>query len=256
MFGRYAIPNITLMLIVCQVGMFVVVQRDPGMWERMVLIPSKVIDGEIYRLFSFLIIPPGTILIWALFFWYLFYLMGTALEGFWGTFRYNLFLLIGYIATVASGFVTPGAIVSNGFLEGTVFLAFAYLNPNFELLVMFILPVRIKWFALLTWIIYTHQFIFGEWSTRLTVASAVLNFFMFFGSEIWYRARMGQRRMAGQARRFAERPPEFLHQCDVCGITDKTHPDMDFRYCSKCSGDQCYCTEHIRDHEHVVESAD
>jgi len=249
--GRFAIPNLTLFIIVGQVAVFVAMQQDARILERIALVPGSVLAGEVYRLLSFLVMPPVTAPIWAFFFWYLFYLMGTALEGYWGTIRYNLFWLIGYVATVGTGFITPDAVVSNWFLQGTVFLAFAYLNPNFELRVMFILPVKIKWFALLTWIGFVLGFVSGGWSERLTIGSAVANFLVFFGADIWARAKHGQRHMTGQAKRFAVRPAAFIHKCHVCGMTEKTNPGMDFRYCSKCSGDLCYCTDHIRSHEHI-----
>lgn len=250
-FGRYAVPNITLILIMGQVLMFIAVHSQPALFENMWLVPAKVMDGDIHRLFTFMIMPPTTHLLWAFFFWYLFYLVGTALEVFWGTFRYNVFLLIGYLATVVTGFVTPDQPVTNSFLEGTVFLAFAYLNPHFELRLMFILPVRIKWLAMFAWSMYLLRFVGGSLSVKLTIAASVLNFFVFFGSDVLYQMKSGQRHMAGQAKRFAQRPPEYFHKCEVCGITDKTDPKMDFRYCSQCSGDHGYCTDHIRDHEHV-----
>ncbi len=81
----------------------------------------------------------------AFFFWYLFYLMGTALERSWGTFRYNVFLLIGYVDTVGVAFIVPDVPANNAFLQGSVFLAFAYLFPDFVMYIFFILPVKIKW---------------------------------------------------------------------------------------------------------------
>lgn len=210
-----------------------------------------MLDGEVYRLLSFLIMPPGDAIIWAFFFWYMFYLMGTALEAFWGTFRFNIFLLTGYLATIAVSFITPDSMVGNGFLQGSVFLAFAYLNPDFKILLAFIFPVKIKWFALLTWAFFVLTIVFGGWHQRLNAIAGTLNFFLFFGSEVYSRIASGQRFMASQAKRFGQKPPEFMHKCATCGITDADDSNMDFRYCSKCSGDLCYCSEHLRSHEHV-----
>jgi hypothetical protein len=252
-FQRFAVPNVTLLLIVGQVVTFGLSHRDPLLMERIGLVPAKVLDGEVYRLATFLFMPPGGMIIWALFFWYLFYLMGTALELFWGTFRYNLFLAIGYVATVAAAFATPNDIAGNWFLQGSVFLAFAWLNPRFTLNIFFVLPVQIRWLAMLTWIGFGFTFIFGTWSARMSVAASVLNFFVFFGKDVLYRAQSGQRQMAQQAKRFAERPPEYYHQCAVCGITDTSDPEMDFRYCSKCSGDLAYCSEHLQSHDHITD---
>lgn len=250
-FGRFSIPNLTLILIFGQVCTYVLCQQDETIWERIALVPAKVLDGELYRLLTFLVTPPGGGLFWIAFFWYLFYLMGTALEHHWGTFRFNIYLLIGYVATVAVSFLTPDSPVSNDFLEGSVFLAFAYLNPNFEVMLAFLIPVRIKWFALITWGFFVVTIVFGDWSDRLNATAGVLNFFLFFGPDVFYNIRSGRRFMASQAKRFGQRPPAFTHKCHVCGLTDKDDRDMDFRYCSQCSGELCYCSEHLRNHEHV-----
>lgn len=252
-FGSFAIPNLTAYLILVQVAAFIIVQSNPLFAERMLLIPQEVIDGEVFRLLTFLMVPPSSSPLWAFFFWYLFYVMGTALERYWGTFQFNLYLLIGYVATVAAAFVTPEWAASNGFLQGSVFLAFAWLNPDFVLHIMFIFPVRIKWFALLTWIGFFLTLIVSPWPVRLALIASVLNFLVFFGADIRYRITSGHRHMQSQARRIVERPPEYLHKCVTCGITDTSHPQEDFRYCSKCTGDVAYCSEHLRDHSHIVD---
>jgi hypothetical protein len=253
--GRFALPNLTLFLIVGQVLVYTITQVRPRALENIQLVPAKVLEGDIWRLFTFLVQPPETIPIFAFFFWYLFYLMGTALEHQWGVFRYNVFLLIGYVATVAAAFLVPQATASNVFLEGSVFLAFAYLYPNFELYLFFILPVKIKWFAMFAWIGYFLQFAYGDWSTRAMIAASVLNFFVFFGRDVLDRIHGGRRRMAWQAKQIANQAKPF-HRCMVCGITDKSHPQMEFRYCSQCAGACGYCTEHIRNHEHVTQQKD
>jgi hypothetical protein len=262
--GRFAVPQITLGLIACQVIIFVAdIVLDPGapkpFSERFLLIPEKVLAGEVWRLVSFLVLPPtvGSLSTWtilcSLMFWYLFYLMGTALERTWGTFHYNVFLLLGYVATVAVSFIVPNEAASNAFLEGSVFLAFAYLYPDFELYIFFILPVKIKWLAMLGWIGYGLTLIFAQdWMTRLMVLASVFNFFVFFGTEVVQRVRSGQRRMKTQAAHRSVRQPAYHHRCVVCGITDRSDPTMEFRYCSKCAGSQCYCMDHLRAHEHVT----
>lgn len=257
-FGRFAVPNVTIGVIVLQVMVFVLM-HVPGpdganggeALKGLQFIPQKVLEGEVWRVVTFLAVPPLTNLIFAFFFWYLFYLMGTALEHYWGTFRYNVFLLIGYVATVGAAFAVPEVPATNAFLEGSVFLAFATLCPNFVLYIFLVLPVRIKWLALLTWIGYGLAVLFGPWQIRVVVLASAANYFAFFGRDIWLRMRVGRRHMSRQISRFTKKEPEFYHECAVCGITDRTHPQMDFRYCSDCDGNYCYCSEHLRNHEHV-----
>ncbi len=248
-FRRHGIPNITVYLILGQVLFFVFAMSGRFMLERVVLIPSSVVAGEWWRLITFLFIPPLTNPIFAFFAWYLFYLMGTALEGHWGAFRYNLFLLIGYLVTVAVSFLFPYYPATNIFIGGSVFLAFAYLYPDFQLYIFFILPVKIKWLALITWIGYAYQILVGSWSTRLLVLASISNYLLFFGRDIYLSVKTGNRRMVAQARDITGRKEAF-HKCAVCGVTDISHPQMEFRYCSECGG-LGYCKEHIFNHEHV-----
>ncbi len=254
--GFLAVPNVTLGLIVCQAFAYflTLTPRDvdgENPLVRLFLIPNLVLAGEVWRLVTFLVVPPFTNVIFALFFWYVFYLMGTALEHYWGVFRYNVYLLIGYAATVAVSFLAPGVPASNGYLQASVFLAFAFLYPEFEMRLFFLIPVQIKWLALLAWIGYGWILLFGSWIDRLLVAASICNFLLFFGWEIFGLMRAGRRRMALRAAEFATAERTHFHRCTVCGITDRTHPTMEFRYCSKCQGACGYCTEHLTRHEHV-----
>jgi hypothetical protein len=247
-YRRYAVHNVTLYLILGQVLFFILAHSGRFILGRALLVPELVLMGEWWRLITFLFIPPMTSPIFVLFAWYLFYLMGSALEGHWGAFRYNLFLLIGYVVTVGVSFIMPLQAATNIFIGGSVFLAFAFLYPNFVLHIMFILPVKIKWLALIAWIGYAFSILFGTWSTRLSVLASLSNFFLFFGSDILWRMKTGKRIMAKQAKQFSG-IKEAFHTCAACGITDVSHPGMEFRYCSECGG-LGYCKDHIDNHEH------
>jgi hypothetical protein len=259
-FGRYAVPNVTLILIAGQVLLFVAdqfyrAQGRNGILNQIRLDTTAVLHGEVWRLITFLFDPPLTNVLFAFFFWYLFYLMGTTLETTWGAFRYDLFLAIGYFASLAVAFGThflalPGAYASNAFLYGTVFLAFARMYPDFTLLLFFILPVKIKWLALLQWIGYGLGLLFGTWPMRAMIFASVFNFLLFFGRDIWRDMKHGHRRMRQHAKTL-QTPLHIVHKCHVCGATSEEHLRMQFRYCSKCVGQYAYCPEHLHDHEHV-----
>jgi hypothetical protein len=257
-FGRVAIPNISLYFVIGQVAVLLGFLLGVVDLRNFLLFPVLVQEGEWWRLFSFLLFPPPPGMfgyIFIAFAWYMFYLMGTALEHYWGTFRYNLFLFLGWGLAVGAAFITPQSAATNAFLAGSVFLAFAYLNPDFEIALFLILPIKIKWLALLTWVLYAVSFIRGGTATRLQIAASVGNFFLFFAHDIWLTIRHRQRSMAGQVRKIAEEK-QPRHICHVCGKTDRSNPEMDFRYCSKCAGDQCYCPDHIHNHAHVVAAED
>ena len=257
--GRFALPDLSLYLVLGQVMVLGFALLGHFDAEIIALRPAAVYAGQWWRVFTFVLLPPVTQVsmagaIFLAFGWYLFYLMGGALEQHWGVFRYNVFLLLAWLLTVAASAVTPAAYASNGYMAATVFLAFAYLNPDFVMYIFFILPVKIKWLALLQWLGYGFVLVVGPWPARLLVLAATGNFLIFFAGDIRDRIRAGRRRMAHQAGVFAasQDEREARHRCRVCGKTDLTHPQLDFRYCSKCAGNQCYCPDHIFNHEHVL----
>jgi hypothetical protein len=246
---RFALPDITLYLIIGQAVLFILNLFGKLDLASVVLIPALVPLGEWWRLISFIFIPPATHPLFMIFAWYLFYLMGSALEEHWGAFRFNLFLLVGYVITVAVSFLFPAYPATNIFIAGSVFLAFAFLYPDFEILIFFILPVKMKWLALLTGIGYAYQVIVGPWPTRLVVLASIANFLLFFGKDILSRMKDGNRQMMRKAKTISTKKDPF-HRCAICGITDLSHPYMEFRYCKECGG-LGYCSEHITNHEHV-----
>jgi membrane associated rhomboid family serine protease len=252
--GRFAIPNLSLYLVIGQVLFWSVSFLGFFDLERIALLPAAVYQGEVWRIVTFLFLPPAAHPVFIAFAWYMFWMMGSALETHWGAFRYNLFLLIGWALTVAVAFLFPGSYATNVFLAGSVFLAFAFLNPDFEILIFFILPVKIKWLALIAWLVYAYAFFRGGLPVKLMVLASVGNFLVFFAGAIIHRMRTGRRQMEHRARHSAlrEETQEARHRCHVCGKTELTHPQLDFRYCSKCAGEECYCAEHIANHVHTT----
>ncbi|MCX5796316.1 MAG: hypothetical protein NTY77_12545, partial [Elusimicrobia bacterium] len=179
----YAVPDLTLILVAGQVLLYAAGHLGVPVFERGAFIPELALAGQWWRFLTFVFIPPLSNPFFAFFAWYIFYLMGSALEGNWGAWRYNLFLLVGYALTVAAALLVPGLPATNVFIGGSVFLAFAFLYPDFEFLILFVLPVKVKWLALLTWLGYGFQLLAGTWQTRLFVLASVGNFLIFFGKD-------------------------------------------------------------------------
>lgn len=267
-FGAYAVPNLTLWLLAGQamvfLGQFIGPKARIGggaaeIIGSIALDPQKVYAGEWWRLLTFpFIAPVGGLPIFAIFYFLIFFYLGTTLENAWGSFRYNAYLGIGYVATVAAAFladaISPGAgWVVGDYVYWSLFLAFARLQPDFEIRLFFVLPVKMRYLAWFVWAGYALPVIFGPWNARMMAIAAVANYLVFFGFEIVGQAKQGRRRMKQQAKRL--KPAERVaHECRVCGITSGMAPKMAFRYCSKCAGQQCYCPDHLKNHEHVVES--
>ncbi len=250
-FAPIAINNITLYIVIAQV--FVLLSQKLGMIDmrQLDLVPALVLEGQIWLLFTFVAIPPpsdGTLgPVFVAFALYLFYLYGGALEQYLGMVRYNLFLFVGYVLTVVIAFVSPLTPATNMFLGGAVFLAFAFINPDFTLQLFFILPVKIKWLAMITWFFYALTFITGGTSACLGVLAATGNFFIFFGQDILQRIRTGRHRVKAQAKREKLRQELSgpMHQCSVCQRDSDSNPELDFRLRTEAEHEVCYCEEHL-----------
>ncbi len=248
-----AIPNLTMVLIAGQVLVFLGTSGDRAMLDRLTLVWDNVLEGEVWRLVSFLFVPVSLSPIFLLFALYIFYIFGSALDNHWGFVRYNTFLLLGTLFTIAAAGVAHDQPVTGAFLGGTVFLAFATYNPNFELRLFFVLPVKVKWLAWLQVFGYAMAFVSGPMAVRLMVLASIGNYLVFFAPTVIQRVYNLRRRMEWNSRQY--KPGNApRHSCAVCGVNSNTHPNMDFRYCSKCGGEHAYCEEHLRDHEHKVES--
>mgnify|MGYP003674076345 CR=1 FL=1 len=240
------VPNITLYLVIVQtfVLLAVVLNRlDPRM---LVFVPTLFLQGDWWRIFSFVAIPPGFGMLVA-FALYLFYLYGNALEQFLGVVRYNLFLFSGYALTVGLAFLSPHMMATNVFLGGAVFLAFAFLNPDFTLHLFFILPVKIKWLALIMWVGFGYTFVVGGASERLGVLAATGNFFLFFGGDLITRLRTGRRAVREQVKRkkLKEEMSGPMHRCSVCKRDSDSNHELDFRYRTEGDKEVCYCSDHL-----------
>jgi len=255
-FGRWAIPNVTAIIIAGQVLLYFLQVTQPGNGlEKIHLLPSAVMRGEVWRLLTFLFTPPASRSLLIIFYWLIMHWCGSSLERQWGTFRYNIFLLVGYLASVIAAFIAYAAgydvIADNGFLYGTVFLAFARLFPDVTINAFLILPIKIKWLALLMWLGYGYGLLTGDWMGRMMIVASVANYLLFLGRDHLRDWKQGNRRRTYQAKVKAA-SKAIQHQCGACQLNSENSPKTLFRYCTQCEGQCCYCPEHIRDHEHVT----
>ena len=170
--GRFAVPNLMLLIIG---GMVIVYIADLCLSSMGLSLSSwiwfdraAVLRGEVWRVFTFIFLPPDSSLLFIALSLYFYFILGRALEQEWGAFRFNLFYLCGFIGSLAAGFLTGFA--TNGYLNMSLFLAFAILYPDYEFLIFFILPVKAKYLALIDAILYALSFIFGDWSILATKA--------------------------------------------------------------------------------------
>ncbi|VYU00059.1 hypothetical protein [Clostridium tertium] len=254
--GRFYIKNLMLIIIAgtILVYAFSMMAPDSNLINNIILDPSKVMEGEVWRLVTFIFVPSSLNIISFIFGLYFNYLAGTGLENEWGEFKFNFYYFVGMITTIIVSMIT-GVSATGSYINMSLFLAFAMIYPNFQVLLFYIIPVKVKYLAILDWVFIGLRFIgflsiFSIGGMLITLVP-VLNFFIFFGKQLVTGTRSNATNFKRQQKFKSQvRPLEVLHRCVVCGITEADDPKMEFRYCSKCSGKQCYCINHIRDHEH------
>jgi hypothetical protein len=257
-FERVAIPNVTGYWVAFQCLAMFLIWTKPEFVAMLQLDTGKMLAGEWWRLLTFLFMPVSLNPVLALFVLYFYWMMGNALEANWGVARYNLFLLIGAALNVVAAFLPvlagrPGS-GSNFYLMESVFLGFAALYPDYVIYIFFIIPIRVKWLALVTWILLGVQLLFALGMRDFTDAAMIIasmgNFLIFFRREIVARIKSGHTQMRRQIKKVSAGPEpvaDAMHRCTVCGATERSAPQLEFRYCASC-GNKCYCLEHLRTH--------
>lgn len=253
-FGKFAISNLMMYVVFANAVVFVMNLMSNGSFSvQLMLIPQLVFQGEIWRVFTFLMIPPTNSIIFIIFALYFYYMIGQTLEHEWGSFKFNVYYFIGVLVMIASSLIF-GVISDVSFLNLTLFLAFATLYPNYEIRIYFILPVKVKYLAYISAGLYVFLFFTNGFATKVSILAGLSNYLLFFGKDLV----SGRKRQIVNSSRKAhynkslkgDKP--YKNKCSVCGRTDVDFPDLEFRYCSKCEGHFEYCLEHLASHEHVI----
>lgn len=265
-----AVPNLMLYIVVGNVIVFVLDMFSRYSFSNMLtFVPYCIFHGQIWRLVTFIFVPEGSNLFFVAISLYFYYFIGNALEREWGSARFTVFYGIGVLVNIAVGLVLsflyglnyPWPVVSMYYINMSLFFAFAALYPDLQVLLFFIIPVKVKWLAWIdaaffAWSILSSLFHLN-WVGVVLPVVAILNFLLFFSSDaarIFGRVRHRTSRQTinfKKAAKEAKKDKGYLHKCAVCGITDAEDPNMEFRYCSKCSGYYCYCMDHINNHVHI-----
>jgi membrane associated rhomboid family serine protease len=256
--GRFAIRNLMTYIVGFNALVYILTYLDTTnmFLSKLVLIPSHVLRGEIWRLITYVFIPPQTSPLWIVFALYFYYLVGNALENEWGSFKFNAYYLIGMLCTTIAVFST-GGIATAIYLNTSLFLAFARIYPDFTLMLFFILPVKVKYLAWLEWFFLIYTIATMPLSLSAAAIAAIINYFVFFGKDIITRTKTGSQVRYNRIRFNANLPKDFtMHKCTVCGKTEKDDPKAEFRYCVDCEGDYEYCMDHLYNHQHVKKESD
>lgn len=272
-FSKYAISNLTMYLIFGYVIGYVLGRLAPGMLNYLTLDPYRILHGQIWRLVTWVLIPPSTqsILFYVIMMLF-YYQLGTSLERTWGVFRYNVYIFGGIVYTIIGAFATwaimtavygnaglTGAIVgvqvSTYYICMSIFLAFAACYPDMQILLYFIIPIKMKWMAYVYAVLMLLDLVQGSWPQRIVMIMSLLNFVIFFlSTRDLYRFSPKEVHRRQVYRQAVHRPQSAgitKHKCAVCGRTEKDDPSLEFRFCSKCAGNYEYCQEHLFTHRHV-----
>ena len=266
-FGRFGIPNLTIYMIVCYVIGYALMIVNPGILNWLSLEPAYILRGQVWRLVTWVLYPPSTSgVLWfaiaVLFFYYPI-----------GTFKYTLYILSGLIFTILGAFilyfllggnVLVGNVFSTYYISLSTFLAYAMCYPDMQVLLMFIIPVKMKWMAIFYVVIVVYEMIqyimAGAWYLVIPIVASLLNFIIFyFGTKDFsrynpkevHRRNEFRRAMEPQGRMKSGSGSVTKHKCAICGRTELDDPNLEFRFCSRCNGNYEYCQDHLFTHTHV-----
>ena len=264
-FGRYAIRNLTMYLLAGYAIGYLLSFTMPQLLTYFTLEPALILKEQVWRLLSWVIIPPNDNIIFVIFMMLLYYSLGNTLESYWGAFRYNVYIFSGILFTVIGAFIVNGLIggvtgfgslYSTYYINMSIFLAFAVMYPDMQVMLYFIIPIKMKWMAIVYAVLTLYEFIVSGWAGRVAIFMSLLNFIIFFFSTRnfkRYSPHEIHRRQQFKSQMRQPRPGSGItrHKCAICGRTELDDPNLEFRFCSKCDGNYEYCQDHLFTHKHI-----
>ena len=183
---KIAIPNLMKYIVITQGVLFALSYIWPTLARNIlsliILHRGALLSGQIWRIITFIFVPPSSSPIFIIFALYFYYLLGTRLEHQWGTPKFTLFYLIGMLAAVLSCLITGYA--DNSFLNLSLFFAYAAMWPDEQVLLFMIIPVKMKYLAILDAVLFLWQFITGSFSVKITILLSLANVFLFVGGDL------------------------------------------------------------------------
>jgi hypothetical protein len=243
--GFLAFPGLIRIVVAFQALVFILEAVNPGFIHFLDFNRDAVFAGQIWRVFTFVFIPPAMgwlgplgVLIALYFIWFL----GEGLEEAWGAFKLNVFFLVGILGAGATAMAVGQADSSP--LLASILFAFATIYPDFQILLFFILPVKIKWIGWLSLFFVVIGFMAASFAIKALILVSFGNYFLFFGPMLWRKFRSRQE-VAGRRAEYERHSipkSETLHQCAVCKKTEASDPELEFRVAA--DGEE-YCEKHL-----------
>lgn len=265
---RFGVPNLMLYIVIgsALVWIFSMMDTSGLFLSYLTFSPYYILHGQVWRLVTFVLVPTSSG-IWLLIWLYFYYFIGSSLEKEWGSGQFTIYYLSGMLFTVVFGFIVffltgISYSISSQYINLSMFFAFATLYPDTRVLLFFFIPIKIKWLAYLDAALFALEVFTGSLPMNLLPLVALVNYFLFYGSWLFDLFGAERTKQRKNSARFKSEVHKIEHdrasrsynrKCEVCGKTDTDYPDLEFRYCSRCSGYHCYCMEHINNHIHVKE---
>ena len=273
---NFGIPNLMKIIVFGQIAVYLVNMLTYVMFAQnfvgyLQFVPALILNGQVWRLVTWVVVPNASSPFMLLLTCYFYYWIAAMLEREWGTARFTLFYLGGMVLSVVLGMAlglgqmnlthTIASLNLSYYLNLSIFLVLAVLYGEMQVLLFFVVPVKMKWMALIDVVLVivdmVDLFKLGYWMLALVPLASFINFFIFTWP--FWQAKLGIVRHKTdpkvihfkQAQKQAQETKGYHHKCAVCGKTDTDYPDEEFRYCSKCNGYYCYCMNHINNHVHI-----
>ena len=181
------IPNLMLWIAIGNLFVYFMTQIDPSavIYQFLRFDKTAILHGQVWRLLTYILIPSfGSLLSLAIMMFFYFQI-GRILEGSWGTLKFNLYYLTGIVLADLCAMVLPGGVATTYYLNLSLILAFASLYPDNQVLLFFIIPIKMKYMALFSGALCLIDLLMGGWSTREAVLLSLANFLLFFGGDFF-----------------------------------------------------------------------
>ena len=265
---NFGIPNLMLYVVIGNVVLGLLSNFSTGNFLGFFAYTlNGLLHGQIWRLITFVLIPESSSPFYLLITCYFYYWIGSTLERQWGTAKFTTYYLSGMLLTVIgasivsliTGYSIP--VYSANYVNFAMFMAFALLYPDTRVLFMWLAYIDVFYFFFDIFRYISS----GVGYYAILPVVALLNFVIFFWPELenFFKLERHQSRQAShfhntvrnqqRQEQYQQQTQGFRHKCAVCGRTDVTNPELQFRYCSKCAGYHCFCSDHIFNHVHFTD---
>lgn len=245
------------------------------LYSLLVFDRQAILQGQVWRLFTYPLTFYNSNLLLMAVALFCYYSIGRAMEHIWGTLRFTLFYFCG-IVMMDIWCMLFGGRADVTYLNLSLFLSYATMFPDAQFLLFFIIPIKAWIFALFDLLLVIYGLFVYPFPMNFFSVISLANYFLFFGKDVLNVLPMSWRikaqrsiqkkeheyrqdrpkvvpfpNAAAQESAAPKQQPNYTHKCTVCGRTDVSHPELEFRYCSRCSGYHCYCQDHISNHTHI-----